>query len=193
MTRRRLLTSTASLAAAAFASSLMPPNLRKALADPPQRSGLQDIKHVVILMQENRSFDHYYGTLAGVRGFDDPDAMTLENGKSIFHQPDAEHPDGYMLPFHLDTRATSAQKIPSTSHAWGVQHEAWNHGKMDKWLEAHRKSGRCQWAVLHGLSHAGGYPVSIRPGGGVHDLRRLSLFAVRPDVAESHVLDDGND
>ena len=31
-----------------------------------------DIRHVVILMQENRSFDHYYGTLSGVRGFSDP-------------------------------------------------------------------------------------------------------------------------
>lgn len=140
MTRRRLLTSTASLAAAAFASSLMPPNLRKALADPPPRSGLEEIKHVVILMQENRSFDHYFGTMAGVRGFDDPNAMTLPNGKSVFHQPDAEHPDGYLLPFHLDTRSTSAQKIPSTSHAWGVQHEAWNGGKMDNWLAAHRKA-----------------------------------------------------
>ena len=140
MTRRRLLTSTASLAAAAFASSLMPPNLRKALADPPPRSGLEEIKHVVILMQENRSFDHYFGTMAGVRGFDDPNALTLPNGKSVFHQPDAEHPDGYLLPFHLDTRSTSAQKIPSTSHAWGVQHEAWNGGKMDNWLAAHRKA-----------------------------------------------------
>ncbi|HEX4119400.1 MAG TPA: alkaline phosphatase family protein [Verrucomicrobiae bacterium] len=140
MTRRRLLTSTASLAAAAFASSLLPPNLRKALADPPKRSGLHDIKHVVVLMQENRSFDHYYGTMAGVRGFDDPTALTLPNGKSIFHQPDVEHPDGYLLPFHLDTRATSAQKIPSTSHAWGVQHSSWNEGKMDNWLAAHRKA-----------------------------------------------------
>ena len=32
-------------------------------------SSLSDIKHVVILMQENRSFDHYFGTLSGVRGF----------------------------------------------------------------------------------------------------------------------------
>ena len=45
-----------------------------------------------------------------------------------------------MLPFHLDTRATSAQKIPSTSHAWSVQHEAWNRGDMDRWLPAHRKA-----------------------------------------------------
>jgi phospholipase C len=89
-------------------------------------------------MQENRSFDHYFGTLPGVRGFSDPDAMTLSTGKSVFYQPDADNPDGYTLPFHLDTNTTSAQSIPSTSHAWAVQHSAWNNGAMDNWLPAHR-------------------------------------------------------
>ena len=68
-------------------------------------------------MQENRSFDHYFGTLAGVRGFDDPKALKLSTGRSVFYQPDAENPSGYLLPFHLNTRTTSAQKIPSTSSA----------------------------------------------------------------------------
>ena len=95
---------------------------------------------MVLLMQENRSFDHYFGTMAGVRGFDDPNALILPNGKSVFYQPDVEHPDGYLLPFHLDTQSSNAQKIPSTSHAWLVQHESWNEGKMDRWLAAHRKA-----------------------------------------------------
>jgi SAM-dependent methyltransferase len=69
-------------------------------------SRLTDIKHVVILMQENRSFDHYFGTLPGVRGFSDPDAVTLGTGKSVFYQPDPQNPDGYTLPFHLDTSTT---------------------------------------------------------------------------------------
>ncbi len=140
MTRRRLLGSAARLAALAAASSILPPNLRRALAEEPSRKGsLRDIKHVVLLMQENRSFDHYFGTLAGVRGFDDPNALVLPNGKSVFHQPDPENPSGYLLPFHLDTRTTSAQKIPSTSHSWGPQHDSWNGGKMDNWMRAHRK------------------------------------------------------
>jgi phospholipase C len=140
MTRRRLLGSAARLAALAAASSILPPNLRRVLAqEPPRRGSLKDIKHVVLLMQENRSFDHYFGTMAGVRGFDDPNALTLSTGKSVFHQPDPQNPNGYLLPFHLDTRNTSAQKIPSTSHSWGPQHEAWNDGKMDNWMPAHRK------------------------------------------------------
>jgi phospholipase C len=141
LTRRRLLKGAAQVAAAAAAGALMPPNVRKVLAQgAPRNSSLSDIKHIVLLMQENRSFDHYFGTLAGVRGFDDPKALALSSGKSVFYQPDVENPNRYLLPFHLDTRASSAQKIPSTSHAWAVQHEAWNGGKMDQWLQAHRKA-----------------------------------------------------
>jgi phospholipase C len=130
------------MAAAAFASSFMPPNLRRVLAAAPPAApaSMSDIKHVVCLMQENRSFDHYFGTMAGVRGFNDSGAMKLSTGKSVFHQPDEKRPDGFMLPFHLDTLKTSAQKHPSTSHAWAVQHDAWNGGKMDRWLPAHRKA-----------------------------------------------------
>jgi phospholipase C len=119
---------------------LMPPNVRRVLANPPKIGSLRDVKHVVLLMQENRSFDHYFGTMAGVRGFADPQAMLLPNGKSVFFQPDKKSPGGYLAPFHLDTSTTSAQRIPSTSHAWSVQHESWNGGLMDKWLPAHRKA-----------------------------------------------------
>lgn len=140
LTRRRLLGAAAGAAVAA-AANLMPPNLRRVLAEEHAGLGsLRDIKHVVLLMQENRSFDHYFGTLAGVRGYDDPKALVLSSGKSVFHQPDPSNPLGYLLPFHLDTRTTSAQKIPSTNHSWGVQHASWNGGKMDNWLPAHRKA-----------------------------------------------------
>ena len=130
----------AGLAATAFAYTLMPPNLRRALAEPLRAGSLKDIKHVVLLMQENRSFDHYFGTLAGVRGFDDPNALLSPGGRSVFYQPDVENPDGYLLQFHLDTLKTNAQKIHSTNHSWPVQHEAWNGGKMDRWIPAHRKA-----------------------------------------------------
>ena len=140
-TRRRILQGATRTAIAAAAAALMPPNLRRALAqEAPRPTSLRDIKHVVLLMQENRSFDHYFGTLAGVRGFGDPDAQKLSTGRSVFYQPDTVNPNGYLLPFHLDTLSSSAQKIPSTSHAWAVQHAAWNGGRMDGWLAAHRKA-----------------------------------------------------
>ena len=141
LTRRQLLRSVGRLGVAAAASALMPPNVRRMLAQPSAATGsLRDVKHVVLLMQENRSFDHYFGTMAGVRGFDDAAALKLAGGRSVFYQPDELNPNKYLLPFHLDTRSTSAQKIPSTSHAWAVQHEAWNGGRMDRWLPAHRQA-----------------------------------------------------
>ena len=140
ITRRRVLGGVAGLAASGIASLALPPNLRRALAERPVTGSIRDIKHVVLLMQENRSFDHYFGTMAGVRGFDDSKALILPNGRSVFHQPDPESVEGYLRPFHLDTRKTNAQKLPSTSHAWEVQHAAWNGGKMDQWLPAHRQA-----------------------------------------------------
>jgi phospholipase C len=140
ITRRRLLSTGAAAAGGVAAASLLPPSVREALAAGPRTGSLSDIEHVVIHMQENRSFDHYFGTLAGVRGFGDPDALTLSSGRSVFHQPDPSNPDGYLLPWHLDTQHTSSQAIPSTSHAWHVQHEAWNGGGMDRWLPAHLKA-----------------------------------------------------
>jgi phospholipase C len=152
VTRRRLLGTAAASAGGAFAASLLPPNLRKALAAGPQRGSLRDVQHVVIHMQENRSFDHYFGTLAGVRGFGDPNVLVQDNslptnGKSVFYQYDPDNTAGgsYLLPWHLDTKTTSSQAIPSTSHAWTVQHSAvdiatrngQNVALNDNWLPAH--------------------------------------------------------
>jgi len=138
LTRRRLLSS-AVVAGVGASAALLPASVLRVLATgPPRRSALHDLEHVVLLMQENRSFDHYFGTMAGVRGFADPDAARLPGGRSVFHQPDPLHPDGYLLPFHLDTSASSAQAIPSTAHEWDVQHASWNHGRMDNWIAAHR-------------------------------------------------------
>jgi phospholipase C len=96
LSRRRLIGSGAAAAGMAAASMALPPNVRAALASPRRGNGrLGDIKHVVMLMQENRSFDHYYGTLSGVRGFSDPQAMRISTGKPVFFQPDPSNPDGY--------------------------------------------------------------------------------------------------
>jgi len=96
------------------------------------------IKHVVLLMQENRSFDHYFGTMPNARGFNDRNAIRLPDGSSVFRQPDPAHPNGFIEPWHLDTATNGVQKIPSTSHSWSVQHESLNKGAMDRWLPAHR-------------------------------------------------------
>src|SRR5215467_989896 len=85
---------------------------------------LQDIDHFIILMKENRSFDHYFGSLRGVRGFDDASAG------SVFRQADALNARGHILPFRLDTKKTNAQRLYDLDHSWEGQHAAWNNGAM---------------------------------------------------------------
>jgi phospholipase C len=101
---------------------------------------LTDIDHIVILMQENRSFDHYFGTLSGVRGFGDARPATLPDGRPVFYQPDRGSPGGFVLPFRLDTQHTSAQRLHDLSHDWRPLHDSWNGGHMDGWVTAHRAS-----------------------------------------------------
>jgi phospholipase C len=140
LSRRSLLKGAAGVGAAAAASVFLPPNVRKALASTsapkPGTGSINDIEHVVFLMQENRSFDEYFGTFPGVRGFGDPNALKLPNGNSVFQQPDPSHADGYLLPFWMDTATTSAQATPGLDHAWDTQHSAWDNGAMDGWVAA---------------------------------------------------------
>ena len=139
LTRRRLLTNATALSGVAVGAAVLPGSLRKALAatlNEPPGGSLRDIEHIVILMQENRSFDHYFGTMPGVRGFSDPAAIRLPDNSPVFRQPYPGHAQGYLTPFRLDTQTTSAQATPGTDHSWASQHEAWNNGQMDQWVQA---------------------------------------------------------
>ncbi len=138
VSRRSVIMGAAAVAGMAGMSGLLPKNLMAAAgAAEPASFDLSQIKHVVYVMQENRSFDHYFGTFPGVRGFDDPTAMTLANGSSVFQQPDPSNPLGYLEPFHMDTSNTAAAAVPSLSHDWRDQHASWNKGAMDGWLHTH--------------------------------------------------------
>ena len=108
---------------------------------------LSAVRHVVVLMQENRSFDHYFGTLAGVRGFDDPAALTLGNGDSVFEQPDSS---GRCMPFHLDSMSGAVPCVPDLDHSWDGTHRAWNEGRYDRWVDAKSAStmGYCTRADI---------------------------------------------
>src|SRR5580658_8121993 len=88
--RRDFLKKAAWLAAGSGLVGALPASIQKAFAiDPAPGSSYLDAEHVVILMQENRSFDHAYGTLRGVRGFNDPRALTLPNGNPVWLQSNA--------------------------------------------------------------------------------------------------------
>src|ERR1700727_2505197 len=82
----------------AAVGAAFPASIRRAMAIEPKivTGTIKDVKHIVVLMQENRSFDHYLGSLRGVRGFSDPRAVTLSSGNSVFQQPNGA---GTILPF----------------------------------------------------------------------------------------------
>ncbi|WP_447918382.1 phosphocholine-specific phospholipase C [Achromobacter aegrifaciens] len=146
-TRRDFLRSGASLAGATSALALLPASIRRALAIPAaRRTGtIRDVEHIVIFMQENRSFDHYFGALAGVRGFgdrfpmpapDSPDARHRTVWAQYNDKPDEGAPRT-VLPFHLDTReAFETMRVASTPHTWSNAQDAWDAGRMGNWPAA---------------------------------------------------------
>lgn len=81
-------------------TSALNTDIAKALAIPANnRTGtIRDVEHIVILMQENRPFDHQFGTLRGVRGFSDPRAvkinLPLQSGTGTTQVPVSLQPAG---------------------------------------------------------------------------------------------------
>ena len=114
-------------------SAVFPASIARALSIPAyRRTGtIADVQHIVIMMQENRSFDHYFGTLQGVRGFGDPRTVSLPNGNPVWYQPNG---NGYVLPFHPGAPNLGLQFLEDLAHDWTSGHAAWNQGKYDQWV-----------------------------------------------------------
>lgn len=121
----------------AVALNAFPPAIRRALAIPANnRTGtINDIEHVVILMQENRSFDNYFGTLPGVRGFADRITIPLPEGRSVWEQSNGSR---IVMPYHLDSRKGNAQRVSGTPHNYPDAQKAWDSGRMTNWPEHKR-------------------------------------------------------
>ncbi|WP_058186605.1 phosphocholine-specific phospholipase C [Terracidiphilus gabretensis] len=145
-TRRNFLKYVAMMSGAAGLSELTPEAIQRAYAiEPEHGSTYLDAEYVVILMQENRSFDHTFGTLQGVRGFNDPRAMRLANGNSVFVQTDAA--GNSYAPWRLNIHDTRITWMGSLPHSRESQVDAWNEGLHDGWLEA-KRSGEKDYAYL---------------------------------------------
>ena len=130
--RRSFLRLAGGATAAGAAMAAMPVAIRNALAIPANQvtGTIADVKHVVILMQENRSFDHYFGTMRGVRGFGDRHPIPLAGGRDVWRQSDGTKE---IPPFHLDTRTTDAMRVPGTPHSYKDAQGAWGQGKIELW------------------------------------------------------------
>lgn len=102
-------------------TSLSVPNLVAA-----DRDTQTPIKHVIYLMQENHSFDNYFGTYPGADGIPAGTCMPLD--------PDAPNETDCVEPFHIGNRA-----ITDLGHSSSVYREQLNGGRMDGFVSAHLK------------------------------------------------------
>jgi phospholipase C len=127
----------AAATAGGAASTLLPASISRALAIPAAggTGTIADVEHVVVFMQENRSFDHYFGHLRGVRGYNDRFPLTLPSGKPVWFQPRKGNPAAVVPPFHLDSKATGAQCVGDLDHTWVKTQNAINGGRYDAWPE----------------------------------------------------------
>ncbi len=129
--RRRFMQLTGGTAAATMLSA----SIARAASIPADRrtGSLRDVEHIVVLMQENRSFDHYFGTLRGVRGFGDPRPVNLPNGKPVWYQSDGTRD---IAPFHPDAPDLGLRFLQDLDHSWDGTHSAVNGGRYDNWIPA---------------------------------------------------------
>jgi len=164
--RRRFLKMTAASAGGLAALSVQPGLIEKALAiephNPTGNPGLADIEHVIIFMQENRSFDHYFGMLPGVRGYGDPRPTPVPSGNYVWYQPEGLNPgargfsagvsyanwthpaswyntdrsaqsSSYVLPFRLNQPGNvQFQYMTDLNHSWKASQDIWRN--WDAWV-----------------------------------------------------------
>ena len=111
-------------------------SVARAAAIPPAGGDLGAIEHVVFLMMENRSYDHYFGAYPKGRGFDDHPKHSLGNFAQAYPGGTKLSPRKLLLPFRLD-HAHDEDCTHDLTHNWGPMHECWNRGKMDRWVKVH--------------------------------------------------------
>jgi phospholipase C len=174
--RRRFL-------AAAAAGLSLPPAIGRALTiDADVRAGtLEDVQHVVVFMQENRAFDHYFGTMSGVRGFADRFPIPVADapgrkGKTVWTQAygGAAGRPATLSPFALDTdKAFPLMRVEGTPHNWTDAQDAWAEGRIGHWPLA--KTARAmghyreqdlpfQYALTDAFTICDAYHCSIQSG-----------------------------
>jgi phospholipase C len=150
--RRDFIKKAGMLAGAAGFAGGVPASIQKAFAIAPTAGTTwEDAEHVVILMQENRSFDHALGTLQGVRGFDDPRAIRQANGNSIFLQTDLS--GATYAPWRLDIKDTKITWMGSIPHSRDSQVDAWNQGHHNTWIDSKKSHNPAYFNVPITMGH----------------------------------------
>ena len=181
--RRNLLRAAAGVAGSSGALSMFPPAIVKALAIPANNATgtIKDVEHIVVLTQENRSFDHYFGTMNGVRGFADRFPIPVatrkgESGKTVWHQANATKAASpkWIVPFHINTvQDFKYMRVEGTPHGWGDAHSAWDLGRMRQWTASKRNHSMgyfdkddipFQFAMANAFTLCDAYHCSVQAG-----------------------------
>jgi phospholipase C len=108
----------------ASAGSLLSP-VKSLLPDLANWPSNNKIKHVVILCQENRSFDHYFGAFASILGSSSDTATGFDPAALTYYSSTGEA----FHPFHLTQFCSE-----DPDHSWEGSHTKWNSGAMDGWV-----------------------------------------------------------
>lgn len=140
VSRREFLAKVAAGGAGAL-MSFAGPVIEKAYGAGPCSGHLTDIEHFVFFMQENRSFDHYFGTLSGTDGFNTVSPLFQQKGWNPMTQ--ALDATGVTMPYRFDTTRgpfLDGACVNDPDHSWVAMHESWNGGVNDNWLPAQAKT-----------------------------------------------------
>jgi phospholipase C len=198
--RRRFLLS-ASLAASLGS---LPASIARALDIPAKSTTgtIMDVEHVVILTQENRSFDHYFGTLNGVRGFSDRFPIPTVNG-TVWTQPDEHDAKHLIAPFRFDTvQDFKYMRTDGTPHSFPDAQAAWDLGRLSNWPAAKhnhslgyftRDDIPFQFAMAEAFTICDAYHCAIHTG---TNSNRLFIWTGTNDPTGAHhgpAIDNGYD
>ena len=198
--RRRFLLSSV----LASALGTLPASIARALDIPADnRTGtIMDVQHVVILTQENRAFDHYFGTLSGVRGFSDRFPIPTVNG-TVWSQPDEHDKTHLIAPFRFNTvQDFKYMRAEGTPHNFVNAQDAWDLGRLDAWPSAKhnhslgyftREDIPFQFALAEAFTICDAYHCAIHAG---TNPNRLFIWTGTNDPSGTHhgpAIDNGYD
>jgi phospholipase C len=204
--RRSFFRKSAGALGAATTLTVLPPAIRRALAVQAavETGTIQDVKHIVILQQENRAFDHYFGTMKGVRGFGDRFPIPLASGKPVWFQSSVQ-PDGTtreIPPYHRDSATSNALVGTGTPHSYSDMQGAWNQGKMDQWIPYkgqyamgyyQRSDIPFQFALAEAFTICDAYHCSITTGTDPNRITFLSGSNFNPELRKQGINSTGAD
>jgi phospholipase C len=191
--RRKFISLMAGTGGAVFVAA--PQSIRRvfSLSANNQTGTIKDVKHVVILMQENRSFDHYFDAMRGVRGFGDRTPIPLASRKPVRYQSDGIQE---IPPFRLDKRVMNAAFIPNLPHTFPDAQAAWNQGGFGYWPKFKKSTSMgyytreelpFQYALADAFAVCDAYHCSVQAGTTVNRIAFMSGSNCDPDVRDGGV------